>query len=81
MLGFVGIAALFAIVAGGVIYMFSGTSLTKVDSAKRWISNAIFGVILAAASILLLEIINPDLVTHGFNLDTIITGACSNNGC
>jgi len=81
MFAFVGIAALFAIVMGGVMYMFSGTSLTKVDSAKRWISNAIFGIILAAVSYLLLSIINPDLVTHGFDINVVIDAACRPYGC
>lgn len=76
-LGFVGVAALFAIVLGGVLYMFSGANLTKVEQAKRWIWNAIFGIVLAATSYLLLQIINPDLVQHGFNINTVITDACS----
>lgn len=79
MFAFVGISALFAIVMGGVMYMFSGTSLTKVDSAKRWIWNAVFGIIIAATSYLLLYIINPDLVEHGFDLEQIISTACGGN--
>ena len=75
-LGFVGVAALFAIVLGGILYMFSGANLTKVDQAKRWIWNAILGIVLAATSYLLLSIINPDLVQHGFDINTIITDAC-----
>lgn len=76
MFAFVGISALFAVVMGGVLYMFSGTSLTKVDSAKRWIWNAIFGIIIAATSYLLLYVINPDLVTHGFDLEEVLNAAC-----
>ncbi|MBI4132155.1 MAG: hypothetical protein HY474_00815 [Candidatus Sungbacteria bacterium] len=67
-LGFVGIAALFAITLGGVMYMFSGANITKTEQARKWITNAIWGIILAAASFLILNTINPDLVTHGFNL-------------
>lgn len=80
MLGFVGIAALFAIVMGGVLYMFSGTNLTKVESAKRWIWNAVFGIILAAGGVLLLRIINPDFVTHGFDLNKMIDAVCQKYG-
>ncbi|OHA09164.1 MAG: hypothetical protein A3B37_01320 [Candidatus Sungbacteria bacterium RIFCSPLOWO2_01_FULL_59_16] len=72
-LGFVGIAALFAIVYGGVLWMFS-TSLTSTGEARKWITNAIFGIVLAAASFLILNIINPDLV-QGFDLNTIIDKA------
>lgn len=79
-LGFIGVAALFAIVLGGVLYMFSGTNITKVEQAKRWIWNAIFGIVLAATAYLLLLIINPDLIQHGFDINTIITDACAKFG-
>lgn len=71
-LGVVGISALFAIVFGGVLYMFSGTSLTKVDQARHWISNAIFGILLAGGSYVLLKAINPDFTEHGFDLTNSI---------
>lgn len=71
-LGVVGISALFAIVFGGVLYMFSGTSLTKVEQAKHWISNAIFGILLAGGSYVLLKAINPDFTEHGFDLTNSI---------
>ena len=34
-LGFVGIAALFSIVRGGILYMFSGTSITSTAEARK----------------------------------------------
>lgn len=71
-LAFVGISALFQIVRGGIYYMFSGTSLTKAEEGRRWITNAIYGIVLAAASVLLLQTINPDLINHGFDLTKII---------
>ena len=74
-LGFIGIAALFAFVRGGVTYMFSGANPALVGEAKRWIWNAIWGIVLAAASFLLLYVINPDLVTHGFDLNTVVDRA------
>ncbi len=74
-LGFVGIAALFAIVWGGIQYMFSGANLTKAESGRTWISNAIWGIILAASAYLILYTINPDLVTHGFDINTVIDNA------
>lgn len=74
-LGFVGIAALFAIVYGGVLYMFSGANLTKADQGRTWITNAIWGIVLAAAAYLILFTINPDLVTHGFDLNKVIENA------
>jgi len=75
-LGFAGISALFGIVYGGVLYMFSGASLGSVENAKKQIWNAIFGIILAAAGVLLLYNINPDLVTHGFDINAVIDGVC-----
>ena len=71
-LGVVGISALFAITFGGVLYMFSGTSLTKVDQARKWISNGIFGILLAGGSYVLLKAINPDFTEHGFDLTNSI---------
>lgn len=73
-IGFVGIAALFMIVAGGITYMFSGTNLTKVEQGRQWITNAIWGIVLAAFAVLLLRTINPDLI-RGFNFDQIINRA------
>lgn len=73
-LGFVGIAAMFAIVMGGVMYMFAGANLTKTEQAKKWITNAVWGIVLAAVSVLLLRTINPDLV-QGFNLEIVIQNA------
>ncbi len=73
-LGFIGIAALFALVTGGVLWMASGTSVTDVGRAKRWISNAIWGIVLAAASFLLLKTINPELV-GGFDINAVIDRA------
>lgn len=74
-LGFIGIAALFAIVWGGIQYMFSGANLTKAESGRTWITNAIWGIILAASAYLILYTINPDLVTHGFDINTVIDNA------
>lgn len=74
-LGVVGIAALFAIVFGGVLYMFSGTSLTKTEQARSWIANGIYGIIIAAFSFILLYVINPDLVNHGFDIQKIVDDA------
>lgn len=73
-LGFIGIAALFALVIGGVLWMASGTNVTDVGRAKRWISNAIWGIVLAAVSFLLLKTINPELL-GGFDINAVIDTA------
>ena len=46
LLGFVGLAALFAIVYGGVLYIFSG-AVGSTTEARRWITNGIIGLIIA----------------------------------
>lgn len=70
-LGFVGVAALFAFVMGGIHYMFAGPSISTTAQAKKWITNALLGILLAASSWLLLKTINPELVA-GFDIQTLI---------
>jgi len=61
-LGLVGVAALGALVYGGFVYMLSGT-ITSKEEAKSWIWGAISGLVLALAAYLILNTINPDLVS------------------
>jgi len=60
-LGAVGVAALGALVYGGLLYMLSD-SIDSKDDAKKWIWGAISGLLLALAAYLILYTINPDLV-------------------
>jgi len=61
-LSLIGIAALGALVFGGFQYMLSGT-VTAKDEAKKWIQGALSGLALGFAAYLILNIINPDLVS------------------
>lgn len=61
LLGFVGIGAMVMIVIEGIKYMTSGGDQSKIGEAKRKIWNAVWGLILALISFLLLQTINPDL--------------------
>jgi len=61
-LSLVGVTALGALVYGGFTYMLSDT-ITSKDDAKQYIKGAISGLILALASYLILNTINPDLVS------------------
>ena len=70
MLGIVGLASLFAMVYGGVLYIFSG-AIESTAEAKRWITNALWGLLLAALSWVILYTINPELVKE-FNIESII---------
>jgi len=58
----VGIVAMFMIIWGGYTYITSAGNNSQMETAKRIITDAIVGLILALVSYLLLYIINPDLV-------------------
>ena len=72
-LGLVGISALIMFVFGGVIYMTAADSQSRVNQAKSMMGNAVFGLVLALISYLILFTINPDLVTKGFPVPKVIT--------
>lgn len=59
-LSLVGISALVMILIGGIMYMVQGDK--DPTQAKAMIKNAIFGLVLALTSWLILYTINPDLV-------------------
>lgn len=61
-LGLVGISALVALIVGGVMYMTAGGSQDQTKRARVWLGNAVFGLVLALLSYVILNTINPDLV-------------------
>lgn len=61
-MGTVGIAALFALVLGGVQYITSTVIEQKADAKDR-IIKALIGLAIALGSYLILYTINPDLVS------------------
>lgn len=70
-IGFAIMAAIIVIIAAGFQYMTS-TSQGGVSQAKKSISNAILGLVLALASVLILQTINPNLIgLHA--VDTVTT--------
>ncbi|MBI4250631.1 hypothetical protein HY622_03505, partial [Candidatus Uhrbacteria bacterium] len=62
MVGVVAILAVVALMVGGVIWMLAGGSKGRVDSAKKTITNALVGLLLALGSYLFLWTISPQLV-------------------
>lgn len=58
----IGISALLMITIGGYMYISSAGNKASVETAKKVITDAIAGLILAMISWLLLYLINPDLV-------------------
>ncbi len=61
------ISAVFMISVGGFIYLTSAGNTSQAGKAKGIITDAIFGLILALVSYLILYIINPDLLTLRIN--------------
>lgn len=68
-LALAGFLSVLMITIGGVQYIASGASVSNRDEAKDRITNAIYGLVLAFASYLLLQTINPQLVN--VNLDEL----------
>ncbi len=78
LLAFVGIAAFGGITYGGLLYVFAAGSISKVDEAKKWIWNALIGLLVTALSFILLRTINPDLVNNlSIDLCKYVPSACS----
>jgi hypothetical protein len=58
----VGIVAIFMIIFGGYTYITSAGNNSSMETAKKIITDAIVGLIMALTAYLLLYVINPDLV-------------------
>jgi len=69
--GIAGIIAVFMIVFGGVIWLFSGGSSEKIGKAKEYILGAVFGLLIAVGSYMILQVINPSLVSYQLNLEEV----------
>ena len=70
LLGLVGISALIMFVWGGIEYMLAGDK--DPGKAKERMKNAVYGLVLALTSYLILYTINPDLVSKlNINLNPI----------
>jgi hypothetical protein len=59
----VGIAGLFMMVVGGIMYMGSAGNNSTATSAKGIITDSLIGIVAALAAYLVLYVINPDLTT------------------
>ncbi len=59
------VLAVLMFVIGGVEYMMS-EGVTSKDSAKKRMSGAVIGLLLAISSVLILQTINPAILTGGF---------------
>lgn len=63
--------AVIQITIGGVQYTIGGASESARSDAKKRIEQAIWGLLLALAAVLILYTINPDLVKNGFSIPDI----------
>lgn len=57
----VGISALVMFVIAGFWYLTAGDNTGRTGQAKTWMGNAVFGLVLALLSFLILYTINPSL--------------------
>lgn len=69
MLSIAAISALVMFITGGVQYALGGASPEQMKGARERISNAIWGLLLAVFSVLILQTINPELVKLDLKLD------------
>lgn len=70
-LGAAGFVALLAILIGAIMYVFSVGNPSKAADAKDRILSALLGILILLASVMILQIINPDLINIGFTLPAI----------
>jgi hypothetical protein len=59
----IGLVAAVALVIGGVMWLTAGGSSQRVSQAKSWISGSLTGLVLVLLSWLILQTINPNLVS------------------
>lgn len=66
-----GIVALISILIGAIQYVTSAGNASKAGDAKDRISQALLGILILLAAVLILRTINPDLVNISFELPAI----------
>ena len=63
----VGIAGLFMLVVGGIMYMSSAGNTSTASSAQGIITDALIGIVAALGAYLILYVINPDFTKINLN--------------
>jgi len=58
-----GISAFFTFIQGGFQWLTSGGSAGKITEAKEKLTSAVLGLIIILSSYLILQVINPELIT------------------
>jgi len=78
LIGLMSVLAVIMLVVGGIQYMLSNMAGEKA-SAKDRMTNAIFGLILALSSYLILNTINPNLVNLKIGIQNVTVNLFNNN--
>jgi hypothetical protein len=68
--GLIGVLSVLMIVIGGIEYM-STVSIGEKEGAKSRITSALMGLLLALASYIILNTLNPDLVSLGVHIPSV----------
>ncbi len=63
MMGFGILLAVFVMMYGGIRWMTSMGNMSAVSDAKKFLSNAVLGLILLASAYTILTVINPELIS------------------
>lgn len=63
LLGIVGIALLIIMIYAGFLWMTAGGNTTQVEKARKWIFNAIIGMIIVAAAFAISNFVLTSLIT------------------
>lgn len=82
-IGLLAILALLMVVMGGFNWITAAGNETKISEAKATLTQAIIGLVIGLGSFVLLNTINPNLVTFSFSIPTIETsysGSTSSSG-
>lgn len=77
-----GVTAFVSILVGAIQYVFSAGDASKASNAKDRITQALLGILILLAAVLILRTINPDLVNLSFSLpETTMPNTTENYKC
>ncbi len=72
LIAIVGILAVAMIVFGGLRWLMAGGNASQIGEAKEYIGSAIIGLLLALFSYVLLQTVNPNLVSLNWNRPELV---------
>lgn len=72
-----GLLAVVELVVGGIQYVLSSASEKQAAAAKDRIENALVGLIIGIAAVLILNVINPDILAGNLSIPDIPSSTVS----